>query len=138
MTSDPTKCTVLYKILTSDEHAGLPTQGWTGTALDVSGCLLGLPCALFRSPPTDFSANGQVKDGFIHLSTSAQVPLTLERFFNRDFFPGDQLVLGAIPRERIDVEGKLKFDESAHGDRFGHIYGVSGQRVRLCPFDELW
>ena len=36
MTSDPTKCTVLYKILTPDEHAGLPTQGWTGTALDVS------------------------------------------------------------------------------------------------------
>jgi hypothetical protein len=36
MTSDPTKCTVLYKILTPDEHAGLPTESWTGTALDVS------------------------------------------------------------------------------------------------------
>jgi len=34
-------------------------------------------------------------------------------------------VLGVIPRTSIDVEDKLKFDESAHGDRFGHVYGVS-------------
>jgi hypothetical protein len=35
MTSDPTKCTVLYKILTPDEHAGLSTSDWKGTSLDV-------------------------------------------------------------------------------------------------------
>ncbi|KAG7571214.1 hypothetical protein FFLO_00887 [Filobasidium floriforme] len=99
MTSDPTKCTVLYKILTPDEHAGLPTSDWKGTSLDL-------------------------KDGFVHLSTSSQVPLTLERFFNKDFFPGDDLVLGFIPRSSIDVDDKLKFDESAHGDRFGHVYGT--------------
>ena len=41
MTSDPTKCTVLYKILTPDEHAGLPTSAWKGTSLDVrSNCQL--------------------------------------------------------------------------------------------------
>ena len=129
MTSDPTKCTVLYKILTPDEHAGLPTQSWTGTALDVSRPIVYLSFGFV----IDLACRCQVKDGFIHLSTSAQVPLTLERFFNRDFFPGDELVLGAIPRERIDVDDKLKFDESGHGDRFGHVYGVSRNAAAALP-----
>lgn len=52
--SSPEACTVLYKILTEDEHAALydsdPEAGtrWSGTSLDLN-------------------------DGFIHTSTSAQV-----------------------------------------------------------------
>jgi hypothetical protein len=70
--SSPESCTVLYKILTEDEHAALdsaaPEAGkrWAGTELDLA-------------------------DGFIHTSTSAQV----RRFLDRPLFP-----LGRAPQEK--------------------------------------
>ena len=68
----------------------------------------------------------QLKDGFIHLSTSQQLPLTLERFFHPGFFPGNELFICAITRSTIAEKGyKLQFDQVSSGEKFGHIYGVS-------------
>lgn len=83
-----------------------------------------VPLLTALNAPESSLAYYQIKDGFLHLSTSAQLALTLERFFNRDYFPGDELFIGTLPRASIDKDGKFKFDES-HGDRFGHVYGVS-------------
>lgn len=138
-TDNPEDCTVLYKILTEDEHMALfspaPAAGtlWPGTSLDVN-------------------------DGFIHSSTSAQVhpappfcpaplrslalsqltrrprlacplssstackppqlQLTLGRFFKHV----DAVHLLAIPRSIPRVEQTLQFDFASTGEKFGHLY----------------
>lgn len=70
-----------------------------------------------------FMSSSQLQDGFIHLSTSHQVPGTLERFFGIDSGVGDSLVLMALPRVHISDPNSLKFEPAA-GTLFGHIYGV--------------
>ncbi|UZJ57175.1 hypothetical protein CBS101457_006495 [Exobasidium rhododendri] len=94
---EPRNCTVLYKILTPTEKANLCSEDWKGTELDL-------------------------KDGFIHLSSSEQIPGTLDRFFSRESQVGDDIVIMTLPRSNID-ETKLKFDPAA-GTEFGHIYGT--------------
>lgn len=62
----------------------------------------------------------KIKDGFIHTSTSQQVPQTLDLFFGTGSGVGDILYLCAIPRNVVK-QGELKFE----GGGFPHIYGVS-------------
>jgi len=71
----------------------------------------------------------QLKDGFLHLSTSEQLPGTLDRFFSKESKVGDSIYILTLPRSNID-ETKLKFEPAA-GTEFGHIYGV-----RLFSSDE--
>lgn len=100
----PDTCTVLYKILTPSEKANLPESDWKGTELDL-------------------------KDGFIHLSTSHQISGTLERFFpfiesSENEANGKIIFLLAIMRTNIyDAQNRLKFEPAA-GSEFGHIYGA--------------
>lgn len=94
---EPQNCTVLYKILTPTEKQSLPTQGWYGTEMDI-------------------------KDGFIHLSTSEQVPWVLNKFFSIESNVGNDLYLLVLPRSHIK-EGTLRFD-AVDKTVFGHIYGT--------------
>ncbi|CAO1623197.1 unnamed protein product [Parajaminaea phylloscopi] len=105
--TDPRDCTVLYKILLPVDYASLPSKSgetWPGAGIDLA-------------------------DGFIHLSTSEQLPGTLRRFFAAGS-PGigDTVHVLALPRKNIaqktsdGSEEKLRF-EPAVGTVFGHIYG---------------
>ena len=88
-----------------------------------------------RVPERSSSPCLQLKDGFIHLSTSKQLPGTLERFFSNSSQVGDQLYILALPRSPA-VEAKLRFD-AALDTSFGHIYGVRAMRSisssAACP-----
>ncbi|ORY77750.1 hypothetical protein BCR37DRAFT_121258 [Protomyces lactucae-debilis] len=59
----------------------------------------------------------KVNDGFIHLSTKAQVPGTVGRFF-KDI---NEIVLLKIPVARI--QDKTKWEASSSHGIFPHIYG---------------
>ncbi|KAF2838941.1 hypothetical protein M501DRAFT_1017020 [Patellaria atrata CBS 101060] len=56
-------------------------------------------------------------DGFIHLSTSSQVPATCGRFFADH----KEITLLKIPLEK--VENKVKWEASRGHGVFAHIYG---------------
>lgn len=56
-------------------------------------------------------------DGFIHLSTAEQVPVTLERHFA----DATELMLLAIDADGLDG---LKWEKSRDGGLFPHLYGV--------------
>lgn len=58
-----------------------------------------------------------LKDGYVHLSTAAQLPETLALHFRSR---GD-LVLLAVRTEA--VAGALKWEPSRGGDLFPHLYG---------------
>ncbi|ORY12926.1 hypothetical protein BCR34DRAFT_481829, partial [Clohesyomyces aquaticus] len=59
-------------------------------------------------------------DGFIHLSTSSQVPGTAEKFF-AEF---EELWLLKINyKELVDGSGELKWEEVGRGC-FAHLYGM--------------
>jgi uncharacterized protein (DUF952 family) len=58
-----------------------------------------------------------VAEGFIHLSTEAQWPRSLARFFAGQ----DDLVLLAIDPARVAAE--IRYEE-AHGESFPHLYGA--------------
>ncbi|PWN91968.1 hypothetical protein FA10DRAFT_300524 [Acaromyces ingoldii] len=94
--SDQEQCTVLYKILTPAERQSLPDGQWKGSELDL-------------------------KDGFIHLSTSTQIPETLKLFFSAESGAGNELYIAALPRKFID-ESVLRFEPAGSG--CGHIYGT--------------
>ncbi|KAL7415831.1 hypothetical protein BDY24DRAFT_412767 [Mrakia frigida] len=92
--------TVLYKILTAEEHSALfsppPPKGapkWFGSPLDLG-------------------------DGFIHTSSSKQLAGTLNRFFTSH----SSIHLITIPRSIPRIEQTLKFDLASNGDKFGHLY----------------
>ncbi|KAL9931684.1 hypothetical protein V8E36_009470 [Tilletia maclaganii] len=99
---DPRESTVLYKILTPAERDALPAQSsgssWYGSELDQ-------------------------KDGFLHTSTVHQLPITLQRFFSPDAGLGDTVHIYALPRDKVAVEGKLRWDVIKSGETFGHVYG---------------
>jgi uncharacterized protein (DUF952 family) len=81
--------TYIYKIVSSDPSSLLPT---------------GLPVSAH-----------DLEDGFIHMSTAEQVPMTVSRFF-KDV---DVVYLLKVPYAK--VEGKIKWDETGAGT-FPHIY----------------
>jgi uncharacterized protein (DUF952 family) len=66
---------------------------------------------VFRGSPDDH------RDGFIHFSTAAQVPGTVERYFSGE--PG--LVLIAVDTRKLG--GALKWETSRGGALFPHLYG---------------
>jgi uncharacterized protein (DUF952 family) len=62
------------------------------------------------------SADDQ-RDGFIHFSTAAQVPVTLARHFAGQ----SGLLLVAVDAERLGEA--LRYEPSRGGDLFPHLYG---------------
>ena len=84
----------IYKILTEDEWSQAFTIGYVETALDK-------------------------EDGFIHFSTSKQLPLTLELYFK----DSKKLILLQVDEEKI--KDKIIYERSNSNDRVGkfpHLY----------------
>ena len=66
-------------------------------------------------------------DGFIHLSTSTQLPNTLSRFFASD----DTVQLLKIDYKRLSSFKTVKWEKASNGDTFPHLYGqLEGEFVR--------
>jgi uncharacterized protein (DUF952 family) len=85
--------TTVYKICRPDEWAAAEGDG------------------IFRGSPND------QRDGFIHFSTAAQLPGTVEKYFAAQ--PG--LVLIAINADALGAA--LKWEPSRGGALFPHLYG---------------
>jgi uncharacterized protein (DUF952 family) len=66
-----------------------------------------------------YVAPSLAREGFIHLSTEAQVPGTLRRFFAGQ----TGLVLLVIAPDRLAALGTEVRFEAADGDAFPHLYG---------------
>ena len=84
----------IYKILTEDEWDQASKIGYVETALDK-------------------------EDGFIHFSTSKQLPLTLKLYFK----DSKKLILLQVDEEKI--QDKIIYEESNSNDRVGkfpHLY----------------
>lgn len=64
-----------------------------------------------------YAADSLASEGFIHLSTRAQLLWVAERFYKGQ--PG--LVLLAVDPARLTAE--LRYEESEPGQRFPHLYG---------------
>lgn len=85
---------IIYKILRQSEWAELQQEGvFTGSVHDK-------------------------RDGFIHMSTAAQLQGTLDKHYTQ----GDVVILTAV--RLADVEDSIKWEVSRGGAEFPHIYGV--------------
>ena len=62
------------------------------------------------------SAHDQ-RDGFIHMSTAAQLQGTLDKHYTQ----GDVVILAAVTL--ADIESPVKWEVSRGGAEFPHIYG---------------
>ena len=87
--------TIAYKILTADELAALTRGGWRGSALDLT-------------------------DGFIHLSTAAQLTETVDRYFAGR----SGLVVAAI--DLAALGDAVRWEPSRGGQFFPHVYATLG------------
>lgn len=69
------------------------------------------------------------RDGFVHLSTLAQLGGTLNRFFSSD---SDRIVqLLKVDYERMSGAKVVKWEEASNGDSFPHLYAtLTGEFVR--------
>jgi len=85
---------IAYKILTAEQM----------TALEKDGSFAGAPVDL--------------QDGYIHLSTAAQLQETLDKHFAGQ----SDLWLAAVDLEALDEN--VKWEESRGGQLFPHIYGA--------------
>jgi len=83
----------VYKICRPDEWAGTERAG------------------VFRGSPDD------KRDGFIHFSTAAQIPETVEKYFAGE----SDLVLVAVDAAKLGAA--LKWEPSRGGALFPHLYG---------------
>jgi uncharacterized protein (DUF952 family) len=83
----------IYKICRPDEWAGTERAG------------------VFRGSPDD------KHDGFIHFSTAAQIPETIEKYFAGE----SGLVLVAVDAAKLGAA--LKWEPSRGGALFPHLYG---------------
>ncbi|KAL9010912.1 MAG: hypothetical protein Q9173_004203 [Seirophora scorigena] len=85
-----------------------------------------LPSPAYTLPKTSLDLDS----GFIHFSTSAQVPYVLNRFFNT---PDTSTVwLVKINYAELAGNGDVRWEEAGEGGSlFGHLYGgeVTGQAV---------
>jgi uncharacterized protein (DUF952 family) len=70
------------------------------------------PAGVFGGAPIDLA------DGYIHLSTAAQVRRTAELYFRGQ----DDLVLVAVEADRLGEA--LKYEPSRGGDLFPHLYAT--------------
>ena len=86
------RATTVYKVLTGEQMAALEADG------------------TFAGAPVDLA------DGFIHLSTAAQLTETVDKHFAGQ----DDLHVAAIDLEALG-EG-VKWEESRGGQRFPHLY----------------
>jgi uncharacterized protein (DUF952 family) len=68
-------------------------------------------------------------DGFIHLSTAAQAPVTAVLFFKT----GDDLVLVGFDDRHLE---NLTYEPSRGGELFPHVYGMIDTKLALSV-DEL-
>ncbi len=64
-----------------------------------------------------YAADSLATEGFIHLSTRAQVLMVADNLFRGE----TGLVLLAVDPARLEAE--LRYDEVAPGQRFPHLYG---------------
>ncbi|TJZ94022.1 DUF952 domain-containing protein [Paracoccus gahaiensis] len=92
----------IYKVLRAPEWAQMQRDGQTAGA------------------PVDLA------DGYVHLSTAEQLPVTLERHFAK----AEGLVLLACAAERMGAD--LRWEPSRGGALFPHLYRA------LAMSDVLW
>ena len=67
-------------------------------------------------------------DGFIHLSTAAQAPVTASLFFKT----GDDLVLVGFDDQQLSG---LKYEPSRNGELFPHVFGTIDAKLALSVFN---
>jgi len=98
--------TTAYKILTAEQWTALDAGSFAGTPIDRS-------------------------DGFVHLSTAAQLAETLERHFP------DQsgLVIAAI--DLVALGRAVRWEHSRQGQLFPHVYAPLTRNVvsAWCPLE---
>jgi uncharacterized protein (DUF952 family) len=88
------RVTTVYKVLRADEWAAAQnTERYAGSADDL-------------------------RDGFVHLSTAAQLPGTLDRYFGGE----TGLMLLAVDAERLGEE--LRWEASTGGEAYPHYYAA--------------
>ena len=83
-----------YKVLTGEQMAALERDG------------------TFAGAPVD------VQDGYVHLSTAAQLTETVDRHFAGQ----DDLHVAAVDLEALGE--KIRWEESRGGQLFPHLYGA--------------
>jgi uncharacterized protein (DUF952 family) len=95
--------TIAYKVLTADQWAALKTGSFAGAPIDQA-------------------------DGFIHLSTAAQLAETLDRHFAGQ----DGLVIAAI--DLVAPGSAVRWEPSRHGQLFPHLYAplTPGIVIAFC------
>jgi uncharacterized protein (DUF952 family) len=93
--------TTAYKVLTADQMHALEADAFEGAPVDLA-------------------------DGFIHLSTAAQLTETVDKHFAGQ----DDLWVAAIDLEAL--AGAVKWEASRGGDLFPHIYGAMPLEVVIA------
>ena len=68
------------------------------------------------------------RDGFIHMSTFAQLQGTLDKHYTQ----GDVVILAAV--RLADIESSVKWEVSRGGAEFPHIYGI----LPLSAIEQHW
>ena len=68
------------------------------------------------------------RDGFIHMSTRAQLQGTLDKHYTQ----GDVVILASV--RLADIESSVKWEVSRGGAEFPHIYG----HLPLSAIQEHW
>ena len=98
--------TIAYKVFTALEWAAVKTGTFDGSSVDRA-------------------------DGFIHLSTTAQLTETVDRHFAGQ----TDLVIAAI--DLAALGDTVRWEASRHGQLFPHVYGPLGIEVVLawCPLE---
>lgn len=88
--------TPVYKILAADEWAAVPRDGaWSGSDADRA-------------------------DGFIHLSTGAQLHETARKHYAGR----DGLMILTLDADHPPLQALIRWEPSRGGDLFAHIYGA--------------
>jgi uncharacterized protein (DUF952 family) len=95
---------IAYKVLTAEEWAALSADAFHGSPIDIA-------------------------DGFIHLSTEAQLTETVDRHFAGQ----TDLIVAAI--NLILLGDSVRWDPSRHGHLFPHVYAplTPGVVSAWCP-----
>ena len=98
--------TTAYKILTTEQWAALNAGTFEGAPIDQA-------------------------DGFVHLSTAAQLAETLDRHFGGQ----DDLVIAAIDLRLL--RGAVRWESARHGQLFPHVYAplTRDAVIACCPVE---